>query len=341
MSEVIRAIDSEPWLQAHYEYGETFIRGKNGTEFIFRGLRNNPKEIKSTSGIGICWVEEAEAVSDASWRNLIPTIREPGSEIWLTWNPEAPDSSTHRRFIVNPPHSAKIIKLNWTDNPWFPAELEAERRRDLEMDPEIYAHVWDGECLRRTDAQVLNGKWRVAEFDTSTGTDWGDPLHGLDFGFANDPTTANSCWVRADSLYIDRESHQVKLELDATAERVKADIPGIEKYAVRADCARPESISYLARHGLPRIMPTSKWAGSVEDGISHLRSYKEIVVHPRCTETIREMRLYSYKVDKNTGDVLPVVVDAYNHHIDALRYALDPLIKRAGRVAVMGGLNVR
>jgi phage terminase large subunit len=104
---------------------------------------------------------------------------------------------------------------------------------------------------------------------------------------------------------------------------------------VRADSARPETISYLKRHGLPRVEGVKKWPGSVEDGIAHLRSYEAIVVHPRCKETIQETRLYSYKVDKLSGDVLPEIVDASNHTIDAIRYSLAPLIKTPKRDIVM------
>lgn len=96
---------------------------------------------------------------------------------------------------------------------------------------------------------------------------------------------------------------------------------------MRADSARPESTSYLRRHGLPNVTSVDKWTGSVEDGIAHLRGYAEIVIHPRCQETIRETRLWSYKVDRLTGDILPTVVDAHNHYMDALRYALAPIIK--------------
>ncbi len=105
---------------------------------------------------------------------------------------------------------------------------------------------------------------------------------------------------------------------------------------MRADNARPESISYLKRHGLPNCTAVDKWPGSVEDGVAHLRSYSEIVIHPRCRETIRESRLWSYKVDRLSGDVLPDVVDANNHWMDALRYALAPLV----RVVQAGGMGI-
>ena len=118
------------------------------------------------------------------------------------------------------------------------------------------------------------------------------------------------------------------LELDDTADYIKGFMLEIENAIIRADCARPESISYLKRHGLPRIQAVKKWSGSVEDGITHMRSYKRIVVHPRCTHAINEMMLYSYKVDQRSGDITTAIVDKHNHVIDACRYGLEPLMKR-------------
>jgi phage terminase large subunit len=323
-AELAAAIRSEWWLEQHYEIGETYIRGKNGTEFLFKGLRHNYQQVKSTSGVGICWVEEAETVSEQSWSTLIPTIRAPGSEIWLTWNPENEDSPTHKRFILDPPDNCKIVKLNHNDNPWFPPELEQERLHDLSRDPDRYMHTWEGECVTRTDAQILAGKWAIEEFEP--GPSWDGPYFGLDFGFANDPTAAVKCWNHDDTLYIEHEGGRVGLELDDTATFLRERLPGIDSHVIRADCARPESISFLQRHGLPLIKPVSKWAGSVQDGITHLRAYKRIVIHPRCEETAREARLYSYKIDRLSGDIMPVVLDLNNHYMDALRYALEPMI---------------
>ena len=143
-SEIVSAIESEPWLACNYEWGESYIRGKNGTNFIFKGLRHNAKEIKSTADIDICWVEEAEVVSESSWSVLIPTIRKPDSEIWICWNPEDSESATQRRFIQNPPDSSCIIQMNYCDNPWFPEELEAERLHDQKHRPDTYGHICEG-----------------------------------------------------------------------------------------------------------------------------------------------------------------------------------------------------
>lgn len=328
-AELRNAIKSRPWLGAHYEIGESYIRGANGTEFLFRGLRHNMTAIKSMAQIDLCIVEEAEDVPEHSWLDLLPTIRAPKSEIWCVWNPRMDGSPVDERFIKNPPANSIFAELNYDGNPWFPDVLDQERRHDRErMDPATYAHVWEGEYLENSDAQVLAGKVRVAEFEPGKG--WHGPYHGLDFGFAQDPTTANKLWINDGTLYVEYEANKTGLELDDTAEFLEQRIPGIKKHVVRADSARPESISFLKRHGLPRVVGVSKWQGSVEDGIQHLRSYKEIVIHPRCTETIREARLYSYKVDRHTGDILPKVVDAHNHHIDDMRYALEPMVKQKG-----------
>ena len=324
-SEIVSAIDSEPWLAANYEYGESYIRGKNGTAFIFKGLRHNAKEIKSTADIDICWVEEAEAVSEASWSVLVPTIRKTGSEIWLTWNPEDSESATNRRFIINPPEDCSIIEMNYCDNPWFPLELEAERVHDLKHRPETYGHIWDGECLEITEAQIFKGKFVVEDFETDGACE--GPYQGVDFGFARDPTTAVQCYIRGRELLIRRDCGKVGLELDDTADFIKGHIPAFERYESRADSARPESISYLKRHGLHRMTGVKKWQGSVEDGIQFMKSFDRIVIHPSCEGTAKECRHYSYKVDKNSGDILPVIVDAWNHYIDAVRYALAPMIK--------------
>ncbi len=336
-AELRAAIQSIPWLEAAYDIGIDYLRGHNGTEFIFRGLRRNMQSIRSMASVDLCIIEEGEDVPEQAWRDLLPTIRAPGSEVWAIWNPRDEGSPVDQRFVQNPPDNAVIAEVNYCDNPWFPQVLEDERRKDRErMDPSDYAHVWEGKYLENSEAQILANKWRVAEF--IPGEDWGGPYHGLDFGYAQDPTAANRMWIADDCLYIEMEAHKVGLDLDKTPKFLESCIPGIGSYTIRADSSRPESISYLQRHGLPRIIGASKWSGSVLDGINHLRSYKEIVIHPRCKETIKEARLYSWKVDKHTGDILPTPVDANNHHIDDLRYGLDPLIrqKQAPKVRRLG-----
>jgi phage terminase large subunit len=332
-AELEAAIGMFPWLQAHYDIGSNYLRGSNGTEFLFKGMRRHAQSVKSTANIDLTIVEEAEYIPEKSWLDLEATVfRQPQSELWAIWNPGLDGSPVDERFRKNPPPNSAIAEINYLDNPFFPANLETLRQREeIRLDPDTYAHVWLGDYLRNSNAQVLHGKVRVAEFEPGQG--WHGPYHGADWGFAQDPTAAVRCWVHDCALYVEYEAGKVELEIDETADFLTGKIPGIEKHALRGDSARPELISHLKRKGLPRIEAVKKWPGSVEDGIAHLRSYREIVIHPRCTETIRESRLYRYKVDALTGDVLPVVVDAFNHYMDAIRYALAPLIRqRATRV---------
>ncbi|HDX0970704.1 PBSX family phage terminase large subunit [Pasteurella multocida] len=327
LEEVKQAIRSEPFLEAFFEIGEKYIRTKCGrVSYIFSGLRHNLDSIKSKARILLAWVDEAESVSEMAWSKLIPTVREHNSEIWLTWNPEKRDSATDKRFRQFPPDSSVIVEMNYTDNPWFPDVLEQERLNDKKrLDDATYRWIWEGAYLEASEAQIFNGKYEELEFKPNQ--DFNGPYFGLDFGFAKDPTAAVKCWVFDNNLYIEYEAGKTGLELDHTAGFIKERVPDIEKYILRADSARPESISYLKRNGVPRIEGVKKWSGSVEDGIEHIKSYNKVYIHPRCKETLREFRLYSYKTDRLTGDVLPTVLDEHNHYIDAIRYALNPLIQ--------------
>ncbi len=327
LEEVKQAIRAESFLNDFFEIGEKYIRTKCGrVSYIFSGLRHNLDSIKSKARILLAWVDEAESVSEMAWSKLIPTVREHNSEIWLTWNPEKRDSATDKRFRQFPPDSSVIVEMNYTDNPWFPDVLEQERLNDKKrLDDATYRWIWEGAYLEASEAQIFNGKYEELEFKPNQ--DFNGPYFGLDFGFAKDPTAAVKCWVFDNNLYIEYEAGKTGLELDHTAGFLKERVPDIEKYILRADSARPESISYLKRNGVPRIEGVKKWSGSVEDGIEHIKSYRKIYIHPRCKETLREFRLYSYKTDRLTGDVLPTVLDEHNHYIDAIRYALNPLIQ--------------
>lgn len=335
MEEVKSAIRSVGWLDAFFDIGEKYIRTRDGrVRYAFTGLRHNIDSIKSKAKILLCWIDEAEGVSEVAYSKLLPTVREDGSEVWLSWNPEKDGSPTDKRFRKGAPDHAKIVEINYNDNPWFPDVLEIERQADQErLDPATYAWVWEGAYLENSDSQVLAGKVRVEDF--TPGDNWDGPYHGLDYGFAQDPTAATKCWIYDDCLYIEYEAGKVGLELDDTAAYLEQHMQGIGQHIVRADNARPESTSYLRRHGLPRVCSAPKWAGSVEDGIAHLRGYRWIVIHPRCTETIKETRMYSYKVDRLTGDVLPKIVDAHNHFIDSIRYAISPLIKAGKKAGIL------
>jgi len=326
-AELKAAIESQPWLAAHYDVGVDYLRGANGTEFIFRGLRRGEQSIKSLAKIDLTIVEEAEDVPETAWLALEATVfRQPRSELWPIWNPRLDGSPVDKRFRKSPPANALIANINHQDNPFFPRGLETLRQRELiRLDPATYAHVWDGAYLGNSNSQVFAGKIAVDEF--TPGPDWQGPYLGGDFGFSQDPTFAVAVYLHGDDIWISHEAQKTGLELDDTAAFVAGAIPGFELEVSRWDSSRPESISHLRRHGLPRAASVTKWPGSVEDGIAYLRSFKRIVIHPRCAHLQREARLYSYKIDRNTGDVTTGIVDAHNHGWDAVRYAVAPMIK--------------
>lgn len=152
LAEVKAAIASEPWLAAAYDVGETYVRTKcKRIEFAFIGLRHNLDSIKSKARIRLLWVDEAEPVSETAWSKAIPTVREEGSEIWVTWNPERKKSATHKRLREDPPAGSKIVELNWRDNPWFPDILNRTRLEDKSKRPDQYDHVWEGDYVTVVD----------------------------------------------------------------------------------------------------------------------------------------------------------------------------------------------
>ena len=141
------------------------IRHANGTRFFFMGLWNNIDSIKSVDGVDICWVEEANTVSDVSWQKLIPTIRKKGSEVWASFNPELKDDAVYQRFVINTPPDAVVRKVSWRDNPWFPDELMREMEHQKRVDYELYKHVWEGELKSYADGAIYDRQLRKARKD--------------------------------------------------------------------------------------------------------------------------------------------------------------------------------
>lgn len=310
-------------LSKYFDITRDAIRCYNGSEFIFKGLQNQTNEIKSIEGINYCWVEEAQSVSEDSWSILIPTIRQEGSEIWVTFNPDREEDATYQRFVAHNPPDSIVQLVNYNDNAWFPDVLRKEMEYDKEVDYGKYEHVWLGKTVIDTEAQVYHGKFELKEFEAPQGATF---FYGADWGFANDPTAVLRCFIQEQCLYIDYESGGIGVEFEELPALFDV-IPDIRRWEIRADSARPETISYMSRQQF-KIKPCPKWKGSVEDGIEYIRSFRKIYVHPRCKHTYEEFKFYSYKQDKNTGDVLPIVLDKDNHYMDALRYALNPYIQK-------------
>lgn len=330
LSDQIDATGLAPWFEVQKT---TIIAKTTGSQFIFKGLHRNIQGIRSTEGADICWVEEAQTVSEESWRILIPTIRTAGSEIWISFNPMQETDPTYQRFVVHPPPDALVRKVGWEANPWFSDTLDRERRYMLATDPDAYEHVWGGACQQISEATVLRGKVIVQSFATPDDADF---YFGVDWGFAESPTVMVRCYMADDCLYIDHEAYSVGCELDHT-DALFDCVPGARDWPIKADSARPETISFMRRRGF-NIAAAEKWPGSVEDGIAHLKAFRKIIVHERCPRTAQEARLYSYKIDAKTGQVLPKIVDAHNHCWDAVRYALDGFIQARGGLGIWARL---
>lgn len=309
-------------LDGYFKVTRSGIVNILGSEFIFKGISTNTQEIKSLEGVDICWVEEAQAVSETSWELLIPTIRKEGSEIWVSFNPVEEEDATYRRFVLSPPPGSVVVKVGYRDNPYFPDTLRGEMEACLAADPDAYDWIWEGNCRKISEAQIFKGRYVVEAFDTPAGVRF---FHGADWGFAQDPTVLVRSFIKDGKLYVDAEAYGVGVELDETPALFES-VPTARKWPIRADGARPETIRHMLRRGF-NIRAAKKWPGSVEDGIAALKGFAKIVIHPRCKHTAEEFRLYSFKVDKTSGDILPIIIDAHNHCIDALRYSLDGFIR--------------
>ena len=244
---------SEMGLEPYYEIQKNIIRSTCGSEFIFKGLRSNSTEIKSTEGVDICWVEEAQMVSNESWQVLIPTIRKADSEIWISFNTGEADDPTYQRFVVNPPPDSCIRKVNWYDNPFHSEVMERERQYLLRVDPEAHDHVWMGNPLHISDACIFKGKFTTDIFEAPADA----PLfYGADFGFSQDPASLIRSFIQDRKLFIEYEAYGAGVELDDYPEFYDS-IPGSREWPILGDNSRPETIAYLKKKGSISHRPTS------------------------------------------------------------------------------------
>jgi len=181
MEEVKVAIRSEPWLEEHFEIGEKIIRTKCGRiSYKFSGLTRNVDSVKSKSRILLCWVDEAENVTETAWQKLIPSLRAEGedfhSELWVTWNPESKRSATHQRFWVNRDERMVVVEMNWSDNEFFPDILNRIRLKDKKERPESYNHVWEGGFITAHEGAYFSAHLQTAKEEGRIGNVSADPL---------------------------------------------------------------------------------------------------------------------------------------------------------------------
>lgn len=325
--QLLRDQIGELGLAGFYTVTDNAIRGANGTEFYFTGLRSQDvHKLKSYEGVDICWVEEAQVVSKRSWDILLPTIRRPDSEIWITFNPELDSDETYKRFVLKPPDGSVVVKMNYSDNPWFPDVLEKERLDLKERDPEAYRNVWEGECRSAVEGAIYakevaalyeSGRVRPCPYDPLL------PVHTVwDLGW-NDSTTVILC-QRASEIrvigYIE-DSHRTLAEYvaelkafpyvwgqdwlphDGRAKDFKSGKSAEEMLkAMGRDCRIVENLD-------------------IESGIKALRMvFPRLYVDPSAERLLDCLKRYRRTINQTTNEPGPPLHDEYSHGADAARY---------------------
>lgn len=337
----------------HFEVGHMFrvmeseIITPGDGRLVFYGMQNHTANaIKSLEGADGAWVEEAQTLSQRSLDILRPTVRREGSELWFSWNPRYATDPIDRFMRpldedgrpLPPPLDGIVVKATYKDNPWFPDVLRREMEYDRQRDPEKYQHVWMGEYERLSQARVFHN-WTIGHVpEPPYGTVF---YFGADWGFSVDPSVLVRLWFSGRTLYIDREVYKVGCEIEDTPALFdKLENGQARRWTIIADSARPETISYMQRHGYDKMRPAKKGTGSVEEGVKFLQNY-DIVVDPRCEHAIEELGKYAWKTDRLTGDILPQLEDKKNHVIDALRYAVETLRTFKESVVTVGAKTAR
>jgi phage terminase large subunit len=304
---------------AYFEIQDKRIFTKRGGVTIFQGMQNHTAEsIKSLEGFDRAWFAEAQNASQFSLDLLRPTIRKQGSELWFDWNPNSKKDPIDALLRGdNPPPDSIVVEANYMHNSRLPQVLRDELEYDRKRDPDKFAWIWDGKYRGQSEARIFKN-WIEEEFERPDGTIY---RLGADWGFSVDPSVMVRASIEGNRLYVDHEAYMIGCEIVNLPDLFDR-VPESRKWFCRADSARPETISHMQKNGYPKMQPAIKGAGSLEEGISFLQSF-DIVVHPRCQHLIDELSTYSYKVDKLTEEILPIIEDKNNHVIDALRYACE------------------
>lgn len=317
-------------LQDFYEVQRTSIRGANGTEFAFAGIRHNVGSIKSYEGVDVAWVEEAQNVSKASWETLLPTIRKAGSEIWITFNPELDTDETWRRFVVNPPPGAVVQKITWRDNPWFPAPLRAEMEHMRVTDRDAWLCIWEGNTRHVLDGAVYAAELRAAVEEgriTRVPYDHSKPVHCFyDLGWSD----LTSIWMaqivgfeyRIIDFYQDRHKtieHYIKV-LQARGYMFGTDyLPHDGAKGQLGSGGRSIRDMMVAAGRKVQIVPNL----AVADGLNAARTLFPNCWFDaeRCADGLQALRHYRYDIDQQTGQYSRNPLhDIHSHAADAWRY---------------------
>ena len=325
-----------------YNIGRDLIVGKNGTNFTFSGIKN-AKNIKSFEGADIAWIEEANYVSKESMMILIPTIRKDGSEIWFSFNPSSIDDPVYD-YILHPRPNQITINVNYLDNPFCSKRIKDEAEFLKNSDYELYQHVYLGHLRAFASNLIYKDKFKVEDIKQflirtydSRALFKNEPVkvrYGLDFGWVH-PSAIVETFETDGTIYITREIVASEMDIDDIEERYTSEMLFQDLSLVYGDPARIDLINQLAtprfsKHGNRlkgiRIEPAHKGQGSVESGITWLKTHKNIIIDSSCIYTIDNFKKYSYKMDVN-GIILPVIQKINDDCPDAVRYAYSDVIE--------------
>ena len=317
-------------LTDFYEITQSQIRGKNGSEFSFVGLKNNVANVKSYEGVDICWVEEAQTVSRLSWNVLIPTIRKENSEIWVTFNPELESDETYQRFVVHRPENAVVTKINWSDNPWFPETLKLEMESLKARDPEAHRTVWEGFCRQTVDGAIFAKEMQLAEMEgriTRVPYDASKPVHAVfDLGWAD----ATAIWF---VQFIGMETRLIRYIEDnqQTISHYLAKMQGFGYVYDTLWLPHDAQNKTLASQGrsIEEIVRAAGYKTRVLERVPILDSINAARTMFRscyfdaenCHEGLQCLRHYRYETDPETGQFSRKPLhDQFSHGADAFRY---------------------
>jgi phage terminase large subunit len=326
--QLLRDQIAELGLSEFYSVTDTAIRGANGTEFYFTGLRTqDAHKLKSYEGVDICWVEEAQVVSKRSWDILLPTIRKPLSEIWVTFNPELDTDETYQRFVTNKRSDSLVIKMNYTDNPWFPSVLEQERLALLASDPEAYRNVWEGECRSAVEGAIYakevaalyeSGRVRPVAYDPLL------PVHAVwDLGW-NDAMSIILAQRGVSEIriigYVE-DSHRTLAEYIAQLKAMPyvwgSDWLPHDGRAKDFKSGKSAEEILKALHRDPRIVENL----DVESGIKAARMvFPRLYFDPSAERLLHCLKRYRRTINQSTNEPGPPLHDEYSHGADAFRY---------------------
>ena len=295
---------------------KSIINTINGSDFLFKGLHLNEQNVKSTEGIDIAWVEEAQTVSSSSIEVLTPTVRKPGSQIIYTYNRLLEEDPVHVRLVIEGRPNTLVINANYhiaEKYGWMPDVIKDEIESDKQNRPGLYKHKWLGEPINQ-EAKIYKDWIIIDQIPHEAML----VRRGLDFGFSNDPAALLDVYKYNGGFIFDERLYRKGMHNKPIADFISnLNEP---QTLVIADSSEPKSVDEIALYGV-NVLPAQKGQGSVTQGIDYLQTQR-VSMTRRSTHLIKEYLNYLWKIDKD-GKQLRVPEEGNDHLLDAARYALE------------------